>query len=189
VEDALALLPCIDAAVAEPAAALRLTDVGSGSGFPGVVLAIARPRWTVTLVETLGKKARFLEEVCACVPLPNCTTLCARAEAVGRAPATREAADVVTARAVAELRVLAELCLPLVRLGGVWVAQKGADPQQEVADARRAVRLLGGGDMAILPVATLGPDGRPFTAVLTHKAAPTSGAYPREAGVPKRAPL
>jgi 16S rRNA (guanine527-N7)-methyltransferase len=77
----------------------------------------------------------------------------------------------------------------MVRVGGVLVAQKGADPEQEVADARRAVSLLGGGALSIQRVATLGPDGRPFTAVLCPKQRPCGAAYPREAGTPKKEPL
>jgi 16S rRNA G527 N7-methylase RsmG len=154
VEDALALLPVVDAALPQPNAAVRLVDVGSGAGFPGMVLAIARPLWRVTLVESLGKRTRFLDEVAQRAPVPNVRTLWARAEDVGRDAAMREQHDVVVARAVAELRcvplgrvvtpagaltaaalhcsVLAELCLPLARVGGVWIAQKNAAPEQEV---------------------------------------------------------
>ena len=104
VEDALALLPVVEAAVLQPSAALRLVDVGSGAGFPGMVLAIARPKWQVTLVESLGKRTRFLEQVAERAPVPNVRTLWARAEDVGRDANMREQSDVVVARAVAELR-------------------------------------------------------------------------------------
>lgn len=104
VEDALALLPVVEAALPQPGAPVRLVDVGSGAGFPGMVLAIARPAWQVTLVESLGKRTRFLDEVAQRAPVPNVRTLWARAEDVGHDAAMREQSDVVVARAVAELR-------------------------------------------------------------------------------------
>ena len=215
VEDALSLLPCITAALPDPDASVSVVDVGSGAGFPGMVLAISRPKWRVTLVDSLAKRVSFLEDVTARAPVPNAHALWGRAEDVGRDGALREQFDVAVARAVAELRcapssacrvachadaqplplrnriasVLSELCLPLVRVGGVWVAQKGADPELEVADAKRAVSILGGGAMTVQRVATLGPDGRPFTAVLCPKLRACGVAYPREAGTPKRLPL
>ncbi len=105
VEDALALLPCIEAATAaKPDAPLRLVDVGSGAGFPGMVLAIARPAWQVVLVESLAKRVKFLDDVIERAPVPNARTLRARAEDAGRNAALRETCDVAVARAVAEMR-------------------------------------------------------------------------------------
>ena len=192
-EDSLSLLDAISAAVGPERAAgpLRLIDVGTGAGLPGVVLAIARPNWRVTLLDSLAKRVKFLDDVVATTPLPNATTLWGRAEEAGRNPAHREQYDVVVARAVAELRILAELCLPFARPGGVWVAAKGPDSKgAEMAAASRAVSILGGGVLSVRDVATMSPDGvRPFVAVTCTKPRKTPDVYPRSPGTPKSDPL
>jgi len=121
--------------------------------------------------------------------LENARTVCARAEDAGHDPALREQYDVVVARAVSNLSVLVELCLPLAKVGGVFVAAKGEDAGPEMAAAGRASRLLGGGAFVAHAVATLGPSGLPFQAILVQKHAPTPPQYPRSAGTPKLSPL
>ena len=192
-EDSLTLLDVISAAVGPERAAgpLGLIDVGTGAGLPGVVLAIARPHWKVTLLDSLAKRVKFLDDVVASTPLDNATTVWGRSEEVARTAVHREQYDVVVARAVAELRILAELCLPFARPGGVWVAAKGPDARgAELAAAARAVSLLGGGVMSVSDVATMGPDGlRPFIAVTCTKPKRTPELYPRSPGTPKSDPL
>ena len=125
VADSLALIPPIEAALASsttsssPSHTPRILDVGSCAGFPGVALAIARPRWEVTLLDTLQKRVAFIDAAAEECGATNVKTLWSRAEDAGKVGSEhREAYDIVTARAVAELRTLAELCVPLVRVGG-----------------------------------------------------------------------
>jgi 16S rRNA (guanine527-N7)-methyltransferase len=187
VEDSLSLLPFFDAAAAQQP--LSLLDVGSGAGFPGLVLAIARPLWRVTLLDSLRKRVHFLEEVAASVPLPNVRCVWARAEEAAHDKLHREAYDVVTARAVAKLDTLAELSLPFLRVGGLFLAMKNADAAAEALSCSRAVSLLGGGALTTRPVATLGPDGRPFHVISCEKLQRTPPQFPRSPGMPKEKPL
>ncbi|KAK9842345.1 hypothetical protein WJX81_007815 [Elliptochloris bilobata] len=190
IRDSLALLPALDTRIEARRAdeAPRVIDVGSGAGFPGVVLALARPAWQVVLLDSLRKRCTFVEGAAATVGAANAHTLWSRAEAAGQDPTHREQADAAVARAVAELRVLAELCLPLVRVGGWWLAAKGARPQAEVEAAQRAIQLLGGELEAVEAVASQGPDG-PRTVVVVRKMQPTPLQYPRREGRPAKAPL
>ncbi|CAI5984302.1 unnamed protein product [Closterium sp. NIES-65] len=135
--------PSATAPPAMPHGALRLVDVGTGAGLPGIVLAVAQPTWQVTLVESLNKRCDFLSHVVQRLGLNNVQVVCGRAEEVGRDPDHREAYDLAVARAVAEMRVLNELCLPLVRVGGAFIAAKGPNPQDEVAAASNSASLLG----------------------------------------------
>jgi len=197
VADALALLPALDR-LASPAAAedeggVTVLDVGSGAGLPGLVLAIARPAWRVTLLDALRKRCTFVEDVAAEVGVGNVEVLWSRAEDAGRAAGRREAYDLVTARAVAPLPVLAELCLPLVRPGGHLVAAKGPEESaaEELAAARHAIEALGGGrDVRIEAVDAFSSDRQSrMTAVLVPKERATGEKFPRRAGIPNKRPL
>lgn len=200
VSDALALLPTFDAlletgtrvgeaSASAPASGRRVCDVGSGAGLPGVPLAIARPEWRFTLLDSLKKRTTFLERTVRELGLTNVDVAWARAEDFGRDDARRESYDVVTARAVAELRVLAEFCVPLVRVGGHWVSAKNADVAAEAEDASRAVETLGGGPPLVRVVDAFAPDGSARTAVIYEKVKPTPEKYPRRAGMAKKRPL
>lgn len=164
-----------------------LVDVGSGAGFPGLPLKIAFPAIRLTLIESVGKKAAFLQHMVEVLDLPQVTILTARAEAVGHDPAHREIYDVATVRAVAALRVLVEYCLPLVRVGGHVLTPKGAHVANEVTAAQRALAILGGEMLVVEPVQLPALELR--TMVVLHKIAPTPVAYPRAVGVPLRRPL
>lgn len=164
-----------------------LIDIGSGAGFPGVPLKLLRPELRLTLVESVGKKAAFLEHLVGGLGLEGVTVLAQRAEEVGRDPQHRAEYAVVTARAVADLRVLAEYCLPLLRVGGRFLAPKGADVSAEVAAMAQALQILGGELLAIEPV-TL-PGVEPRSLVVCMKVAPTPPEYPRAVGLPARRPL
>jgi 16S rRNA (guanine527-N7)-methyltransferase len=164
-----------------------LIDVGSGAGFPGLPLKLLRPELRLTLLESIEKKAAFLRHMVALLDLRDVQVVTARAEAAGRDAAHREQYSVTVARAVAELRVLAEYCLPLCRVGGRFLAPKGDQIAQELADAQAAIRTLGGGEPAVEPV--LLPQTEPRTLVVVRKVAPTPPQYPRAVGVPARRPL
>jgi 16S rRNA (guanine527-N7)-methyltransferase len=163
-----------------------LIDIGSGAGFPGLPLKILRPELQLTLVESVAKKAAFLNHMAAELGF-QVTVLTERAETLGRDPRHRAQYDLVTARAVAELRVLAEYCLPLCRLGGRMLAPKGGAVGDEVAAARHAITLLGGNRPVVLPVTLPGLD--PRTIVVVEKRAATPAAYPRAVGVPAHKPI
>ncbi len=167
---------------------LRVLDVGSGAGFPGLPLKIARPSWQVTLLEPVGKRTAFLEAVVSELGLEGVTVIRGRAEELGRDPAHREAYDVVVVRAVAELRVLCEYALPLCRLGGVFVAQKGATVEPELDQAQRAMEVLGGRLDAVVPI-WLPTLDQPRHLVRILKVEATPEKYPRRPGIPKKSPL
>jgi 16S rRNA (guanine527-N7)-methyltransferase len=141
----------------------------------------------LTLVESVGTTATFLRHLVERLGLGDVEVLVARAEAAGREPARREQYDIAVARAVAELRVLAEYCLPLCRIGGRFLAPKGAQIDAEVAAAQPAIAGLGGRIVAIEPVEL--PGVEPRSLVVIEKVAPTPAEYPRAIGVPSKRPL
>ncbi|WP_129627356.1 16S rRNA (guanine(527)-N(7))-methyltransferase RsmG [Candidatus Oscillochloris fontis] len=164
-----------------------LVDIGSGAGFPGLVLKILRPELRLTLIESVGKKAEFLRHVAHDLDLHAVRVLDARAEDVGRNTAERATHDLVTARAVAELRVLLEYALPLLHIRGRLLAAKGPTVYTEVTAAEHALRLLGGKLVGVEPVALPGQDAH--VVVIVEKVNPTDPRYPRAPGVPTRKPL
>lgn len=169
------------------AAPQSLVDIGAGAGFPGLPLKILRPELRLTLVESIAKKAAFLRHMVNTLGLTDVEIIIARAEAAGRDQAQRERYDVVVARAVAELRVLAEYCLPLCRIGGRFLAPKGAQIEDELQGALPAIAQLGGRLVAIEPVEL--PELEPRTLVVIEKIAATPPQYPRAPGVPAKRPL
>ena len=183
--DSLAVLLAVGDLEAE---AVRLIDIGTGAGFPGLPLKIVNPGWQVTLVEATRKKTAFLEHLVAALRLEGVEVVWARAEELGRDPRYREGFDLATARAVAELAVLAEYALPLVRVGGRFVAQKGTEPDAELVAARRALERLGGEHVGTLPYELPGVAG-PLHLVVVQKVAPTPAKYPRRPGMPEKRPL
>src|SRR5438046_855829 len=178
IEDSLVLLDHLGEA-------RRLVDVGSGGGLPGLALKITRPDLAVTLIEADQAKAAFLVHACAALLLHDVDVVAKRAEEVGHDPLYRETFDVAVARALASMPVLAELCLPLVKVGGRLVAQKTAS--EEVQRAGRAIEAMGGAlnRVAAAPSAARGAG----TVVIVDKVRPTAPAYPRRPGLPAREPL
>ena len=164
----------------------RFADVGSGAGLPGIPLKIAFPGMTGALVETTGRKARFLQEVVDALPLDGLEVARGRAEDLARLPEMRERFDVALARAVAPMPALAELTLPFCRVGGRAVVHKTLDAADEIESARYAIETLGG---EIRGVA--GPDGTESrrTLLIIEKVSPTLERYPRRAGIPAKRPL
>ncbi|MHB1417671.1 MAG: 16S rRNA (guanine(527)-N(7))-methyltransferase RsmG [Chloroflexota bacterium] len=166
----------------------RAIDVGAGAGFPGVPLKIVCPRLRLTLLESVGKKARFLEHLAATLDLTGVEVIAARAEDLARTPVHRESYDFAIARALAPLPVLAEYCLPFLRQGGLLIALKKGDISREITEARAAIRVLGARRREPLPVSlSLLPDSRFL--VLIDKVSPTPKAYPRRAGLPAKMPI
>jgi 16S rRNA (guanine527-N7)-methyltransferase len=163
----------------------RVLDVGAGAGFPGAVLKIAWPAIALTLLEATAKKGAFLQALVEEAPLTDTTVVIGRAETRGHDPALRERFDLVVARAVAPVRTLAELSLPFARVGGRVVSPKGSRAAAEVAEADRALRMLGGRALTV-PFRVPGP---PQTLVVLVKESGTPDLYPRRAGVPARSPL
>lgn len=165
-----------------------LIDVGTGAGFPGIPLKILYPALRLTLVESVGKKAGFCQHMVETLGLDQVTVLTARAEEVGQMPKQREVYDVAVARAVASLPVLVELLLPLVRVGGMAIAQKGESGPAEAQASERALRLLGGRLRHLISVTLPGVADERYL-VVVDKSAATPPAYPRRVGVPNKTPL
>jgi 16S rRNA (guanine527-N7)-methyltransferase len=169
------------------AAGARLADVGSGAGFPGVPIAIARPDVQVTLIESTGKKAAFCEQLILLLGLSGARVVTARAEDAARNSAHRETYDLAVGRAVERMASLSELLLPFVRQGGLAVAMKKGNVQAEVIEAGPAIETLGGRIRGLAPVAASGLEDRVL--VIIEKERPTPPEYPRRAGMPHKRPL
>ena len=170
-----------------PEGVRSLVDVGSGAGFPGIPLSIMLPEVHVVMVDSLDKRVKFLKSVIDALEL-NAEAVHARAEDAARRPELRERFDMAVARAVAPMCVLCEYLLPFVRVGGRMLALKGPSLEDELADAVRAVDVLGG---SVGGVETVEIPGRDWSHRLAYidKIAPTPGQYPRKAGVPEKKPL
>ncbi len=153
IADSLTLLPYL------PKTTCKIADVGSGGGVPGIPLAIARPDAAITLIESTKKKAVFLRETAAALELKNVTVLDLRVEDVALGQ-WRESFDVAIARAVGSMIWLAEWCLPLVKKGGKVLAMKGEKAAEDLAGAKKTIRILGGGNTVTHPVILPGTDHR-----------------------------
>ena len=188
IDDSLALLPVLDKCSAAVSGGLRMVDVGSGAGLPGVVIAVKRPEWRLTLVDSLQKRCKFLSEVKSNLELENVSVQWSRAEDLGRDSGHRGTYHVAVARAVAELRVLVELCVPMLEVGGFLVAAKGPNPEEEVEAARNALGQLKSKVVSIDTVSSFGSHGQ-RTAVVIQKLQETPGKFPRQAGKPNKRPL
>ncbi|MEE2681366.1 MAG: 16S rRNA (guanine(527)-N(7))-methyltransferase RsmG [Planctomycetota bacterium] len=176
--DSLSLLPLLQSVEAE-----SLLDVGSGGGAPGLPLAITMPRLSVGLIDSVGKKARFLQETIAALELPSVRVMNDRAESLASVGSPeREAWDVVCARAVGRLPVLLELTIPVLKEGGLLLAIKGQQAAVEIEESRGALHALHA--RVIDTIAT--PTG---TVVVVEKARKTPKRYPRKSGEPGRNPL
>lgn len=163
-----------------------VVDVGTGAGLPGLPLRLANPTIHLTLLDSLGKRVTFLQEVCTDLGLNDVACVHARAEEF--AAGSRESFDVATSRAVAALPVLCELCLPLVRPGGVFLAMKSADDGAELRSAEHAIALLGGKTEAVRDYTIPGTDVT-HRLLIIRKIQPSPKKYPRAFAKIKKAPL
>ncbi|MEJ5225835.1 MAG: 16S rRNA (guanine(527)-N(7))-methyltransferase RsmG [Anaerolineales bacterium] len=166
----------------------RLVDVGTGAGFPGLPLKLLYPSMRLTLVESVGKKVKFCEHIVNVLGLEGVEVIQARAEDLGHNRAHRERYDWAVARAVAGMPILAEYLLPLVRVGGAMLAQKGESGPAEVQAAERAFRLLGGQVRRVMQVNLPGVADDRYL-IVVDKTAATPPQYPRKPGVPAKQPL
>lgn len=173
-------------------AGAKVADIGSGAGFPAIPLAIARPDLQVVAIDGTGKRVRYMQQTAELLGLDNFTALTLRAENGGRDPALRGRFDVATARAVAALPVLSELCLPYVKVGGLFLAMKSREAEEELVAASRAIRTLGGGDVGLETrtlTAAHEPEPLTRTVVSIRKLTPTASQYPRDFSQMKKKPL
>ncbi|MCR5090704.1 MAG: 16S rRNA (guanine(527)-N(7))-methyltransferase RsmG [Oscillospiraceae bacterium] len=164
----------------------KVLDIGSGAGFPGLVLKILRPELALTLLDSQKKRVLFQAEVCEALGLPDVTCLALRAE--DAPPEMRGTYDVVVSRAVARLSVLSELCIPFVSVGGRFLAMKGAAAAEELEESRRSFRLLGCEEARLLPYAVPCLNAE-RAVILAKKSKPTPARYPRRYAQIKKAPL
>jgi len=182
--DSLTVLPGLDEL--EPGSCV--IDVGSGAGLPGMPVAIARPNLSVTLLESTGKKAAFIQRAIDTLGLTNATVLQERAETVGQSPQHRGQYDACVNRAVGPMNVLLEFALPLVSVGGRVLAMKGPKVEEELGESGDALSILGAGDLAVIDAY---PESfnNDLVIVSIIKESPTPDEYPRLPGVPKKQPL
>ncbi len=191
--DSLTVVPAVDDYVrliggdVAMLSTVRILDVGSGAGFPGLPLAIVRPRVAVTLLEATGKKVAFLRRVADDLGLDNVTALNFRAEEAAHHPTLRGHMDIVLARAVARLSVLLEYCLPFVRPNGFVLALKRGDIADELAEGARAATALGGTIGTVTPVPI--PGLETHVLIRIDKTSDTPPHYPRRVGIPTKRPL
>lgn len=166
----------------------KLIDVGTGAGFPGMVLKTLCPSLSLTLLDGLQKRLSWLETVANALGLEDVTTLHARAEEAGQDPALREQFDFATARAVADLGLLCEMCLPFVKVGGRFLAMKGPDCQEELDRAQKAIATLGGQLKGCYDYQIPHTDIT-HRVVVVEKVAPCPAKYPRRWAKMQKTPL
>lgn len=164
----------------------RVLDVGSGAGFPGLVLKLLCPDLSLTLLDSTQKRVQFQQEVCDALGFSDVVCLHMRAE--DASPDMRESFDIVISRAVARLNILAELCMPFVTVGGSFLAMKGPAADEELTESRNAFLLLGGKPAAVLSYEVPGLDAA-RTLVISEKIAPTPQKFPRRFAQIKKLPL
>lgn len=166
----------------------RLIDIGTGAGFPGIPLKILYPNLKLTLAESVGKKTMFCQHLVRVLRLENVDVIQARAEELGQNSDHREKYDWAVARAVANLNVLSEYLIPLVRVGGTMLAQKGESGPAEAQSAESAMKILGGKLRQLIPVHLPGIAEDRYL-ILIDKVVATPPKYPRKPGIPTKQPL
>ena len=164
-----------------------IIDVGTGAGFPCIPLKILNPYIKITLLDSLGKRISFLEDVVTKIGLQDVLCLHGRAEDAAHNPRFREKFDLAVSRAVAQLNILSEYCLPFVKTGGYFAALKSSKIDYELNDAEYAIKLLGGGNIETIDVKLPNGDGRKL--IYIKKIVRTPNQFPRKAGLPKKTPL
>ncbi len=167
---------------------MSIVDIGTGAGFPGVPIKIAREDVEVTLVDSLNKRIKFLDDVIQKLALKNIKTLHFRAEEFGQNKKYRESFDIATSRAVANLSTLVEYLLPTVKVGGMCICMKGSEIKEELESARKAIQILGG-EIDRVEQFTLPESDIKRNIVIIKKIKQTPSRYPRKPGTPAKEPL
>ena len=165
-----------------------LCDVGAGAGFPSLPIKILCPDLSITIVDSLGKRLKFLDELVSDLSLDKVTLVHSRAEDAGQNKNLREKFDLVTGLAVARMSVLSEYCLPLAKVDEYLVALKGPKAQDELAEAKNAIEVLGGSVKEVKELMLPDTDDE-RTLIVVKKVKATPKKYPRQAGTPNRKPL
>ena len=168
--------------------AAKIIDVGTGAGFPGIPLSIISPEKEFILIDSLNKRLKIIDELCQRADIKNVVTLHARAEELAKNKAYRERYDLCVSRAVANMSVLAEYCLPFIKVGGFLMAYKGPEAENEVKEAEHALSLLGGKAEEIRN-GNLKEFGIEHKVVVIKKVKNTPSKFPRKAGTPAKEPL
>lgn len=166
--------------------AKKIIDVGTGAGFPGVPLAIVSPEKEFLLADSLNKRLRVIDALTQKAGIANVVTVHGRAEELAKNKAYRQSFDLCVSRAVANLAVLAEYCLPFVRTGGYLLAYKGPDAEKEVREAAKAIKILGG---RVDRIQSVDLDGYAHNIAVIEKIKETPAKYPRKAGTPAKEPI
>jgi len=167
---------------------IRVIDIGTGAGFPGIPLKIVNPAIKLTLAESVRKKAEFCQHMVTILALPQTIIITNRAEIIGQDPNYRETYDYALSRAVANLPILVEYLLPMVKVGGRVIAQKGINIKDELNAAKNAIGILGGElETSINLQLPYVSDGRQL--IIIRKVHPTPLKYPRRPGIPSKKPL
>lgn len=161
----------------------KVLDIGSGAGFPGIPLAIEK-RIDLTLIDSVNKKVKFMNQAIEKINLKNARAIHARAEDFAKD--NREKYDVVVSRAVANMTTLSELCLPFVKVGGIFIALKGPKADEELEEAKNAIKILGG---KVIDVERFDLSGNERANIVVKKIRPTNNKYPRGKNLPKTKPL
>lgn len=186
--DSLSLIPAVSAAAPLTKENASVIDVGTGAGFPAIPLKIAFPNMKLTLLDSLNKRVTFLDSVVEELELKKVTTIHARAEEGGHQKNLRDNFDFVLSRAVANLSVLTEYCLPYAKVGGLFISYKSGDIEEELKEAKHAISVLGGKLEDVIHFQLADTDiNRSFVLIRKEKATPK--AYPRKAGTAKKSPL
>ncbi len=183
--DSLSLIKCIDDLGDKE---YTLLDLGTGAGFPGIPLKIMFPNLKITLVDSLRKRVDYLNLVIDELGLKNISAIHARAEVLAHAEKYREQYDIVVSRAVANLSVLSEYCIPFVKVGGVFVSYKSADSNDEIVSAANAIGMLGGKKAKAIDFILPSSDFSRCN-VLIEKKKSTEDRFPRKEGIPSKRPL
>ncbi len=166
----------------------KIIDIGTGGGFPGLPLKILNPQLHVTLLDSLNKRIIFLNEVISLLDLMEIEAIHGRAEELGRTEDHRGIYDIVISRAVASLNTLSEYCIPFVKVGGYFISMKGSDVYDEIKDAEKGIKILGG-NIIKKEIITLPKSDIVHSLIIIEKIKETPTKYPRAGGKPKKNPL